>query len=191
MAMRRSRGARSLTILPPMRISPAVGCSRPAIMRRRVDLPESEGPRKTRNSPSRVTRFTLFTAPSSPSLNTLVRSLVSTTAIQPSLLVLPAVEDALVFLFGGFGRVLRGLVASGYLGKHRGNDVGAESLVNGCRGVSGISHVGRPVQHVAEHLVFICGIGAVIFRDFLLQVGHGAGEAGEVIELTGDKAIME
>ena len=80
MAMRRSRGESSLTTI---RISPEVGVSSPAIMRRSVVFPDPEGPRKTRNSPSRVSRFTLLTAPSSPSLNTLVRLRVSTTAIGP------------------------------------------------------------------------------------------------------------
>ena len=54
-------------------------------MRRSVVFPEPEGPRKTKNSPSSVTRLTSLTAPSSPSLKTLVRFRVSTIAIKPSL----------------------------------------------------------------------------------------------------------
>ncbi len=82
MAMRRSRGVRRFTICPPIRISPDVGVSRPAIIRRRVVFPEPEGPRKTRNSPSFVARLTSLTAPSSPSVKTFVRFRVSTTAID-------------------------------------------------------------------------------------------------------------
>src|SRR5437764_831233 len=44
MAMRRSRGERSLTTRPPMRISPDVGASSPAIMRNNVVFPEPDGP---------------------------------------------------------------------------------------------------------------------------------------------------
>src|SRR5205807_57822 len=110
MAMRRSLGLRLLTTWPPMRISPAVGCSRPAIIRRRVVFPDPDGPRKTRNSHSRVSTLTLLTAPSSPCLNILVRSRVSTTAIK-FLLLLPSVPYALVLGPGGQGSVLRSFVA--------------------------------------------------------------------------------
>ncbi len=46
MAVRRADGDRPTTFLPPMRISPAVGFSWPAIMRKMVVLPQPEGPRK-------------------------------------------------------------------------------------------------------------------------------------------------
>jgi hypothetical protein len=52
-----------LTITPPIQISPDVGSSRPAIMRSRVVFPEPDGPRRTRNSPSRLSRSTPTTAP--------------------------------------------------------------------------------------------------------------------------------
>src|SRR5881398_1305079 len=87
MAMPRSRGVRSLTTRPPMRMSPEVGSSRPAIIRRSVVFPEPDGPRRTRNSPSRLCRSTLLTAPTFPRLKTLVRFRVSTTAMP-----LPYVE---------------------------------------------------------------------------------------------------
>src|SRR5713226_10642742 len=109
MAMPRSRGVKSLTRRPPMRISPEVGSSRPAIIRSRVVLPEPEGPRRTRNSPSRLSRSTLATAPTFPRLNTLVSFLVSTTAMDLSLSSLPLVEDA-----PDLG--VRGL--HGFLGRH-------------------------------------------------------------------------
>src|SRR5215831_2366991 len=155
MAMRRSRGVRSFTTRPPIRISPAVGVSRPAIIRKSVVFPEPEGPRKTRNSPSRVSKSTLLTAPSSPSLKTLVRFRVSTTAIkppgtsaiakneplvlsslshlQPILLLFPPVKDPLVLCFGNIHSLFRRLVAAGHGGKHRGDHPGVEGFINAGR----------------------------------------------------------
>ena len=77
-AIFRLRGGRSFTMRPPMRISPAVGCSSPAIMRSRVVLPHPDGPSSTRNSPSRVARSTPSTARTSP--NAFVMRFVSTVA---------------------------------------------------------------------------------------------------------------
>ncbi|MNU09820.1 hypothetical protein D3C72_2566080 [compost metagenome] len=58
MAMSRSFGSRSLTILPPMRISPAEISSRPAIILSSVDFPQPDGPTSTTNSPSLMVRST-------------------------------------------------------------------------------------------------------------------------------------
>ena len=44
MAMPRLTGGRSLTRLPSMTMSPRVRLSRPAIIRRSVDLPQPDGP---------------------------------------------------------------------------------------------------------------------------------------------------
>jgi hypothetical protein len=52
MAMSRSLGSRSFTTRAPIAISPALIGSRPATMRRSVDLPQPEGPTMTTNSPS-------------------------------------------------------------------------------------------------------------------------------------------
>jgi hypothetical protein len=52
MAMSRSLGGTLLTTRDPMRISPPVMFSRPATMRKRVDLPQPEGPTRMTNSPS-------------------------------------------------------------------------------------------------------------------------------------------
>src|SRR6185503_19466938 len=100
----------------PIRISPEVGTSSPAIMRSRVVFPEPEGPRKTRNSPSSVTRSTSFTAPSVPALKTLVTARVSTMAMG-GLWLLPAGEDAFVLGLHRLGGVLRRLVAARDLGE--------------------------------------------------------------------------
>src|SRR5215472_16478630 len=50
--MSRSRGGTSLTTRSPMRISPSLTSSRPASMRRHVDLPQPDGPTSTMNSVS-------------------------------------------------------------------------------------------------------------------------------------------
>src|SRR5216684_1239506 len=149
--MPRSRGVRSLTSRPPIRISPDVGSSSPAIIRRSVVLPEPEGPRRTRNSPSRLSRSTLTTAPTFPRLKTLFSLRVSTTAI-PSF---PLGENTPQL---GVGRLDRRfgchLIASG-LREHRRNDECVERFVNGCCRVARISDVGRPRENVAEHGILV------------------------------------
>src|SRR6266853_3190401 len=52
MAMSRSYGATPLTTRSPIAIRPPEISSRPAIIRRSVDLPQPEGPTSTQNSPS-------------------------------------------------------------------------------------------------------------------------------------------
>src|SRR6202035_3214253 len=184
MAMRRSRGASPVTTLPPIRTSPRVGSSSPAIMRRRVVFPEPEGPRKTMNSPSFVSRSTSLTAPSSPCLKTLVRLRVSTTAIAPPR-SLPLVEDALDLLLGGGGGFLRLHLVARRLGEHGGQHEGVEHLVDPRRGVAGVADVGSPVEDVAEHRVLLGRARLGVLGDELLQVRHRLGEAGEVVELAG------
>ena len=46
--MSRSFGSTSLTGSPPIRMTPSVGSSRPAIIRSAVDLPQPDGPSRTR-----------------------------------------------------------------------------------------------------------------------------------------------
>src|SRR3954453_10649393 len=54
--MSRSFGGLVETSLPPMWISPWSTSSSPASMRRAVDLPEPDGPTRTMNSPSLMSR---------------------------------------------------------------------------------------------------------------------------------------
>ena len=56
MAMSRSLGGTSLTTRSPMEIVPPVISSRPAIIRSAVDLPHPDGPTRTMNSWSRISR---------------------------------------------------------------------------------------------------------------------------------------
>src|SRR5215472_18448084 len=107
-------------------MSPAVGVSRPASMRSRVVFPEPEGPRKTRNSPSWVSRLTLLTAPSSPCLKTLVRFRVSTTAIAPAGSALCPIGEYVLELrlrCRRLGPPFGGDLLSSYLGEHGGREV--------------------------------------------------------------------
>src|SRR4029077_1784 len=64
--MSRSFGATSLTTLSPMRSVPALISSRPAIIRRLVVFPQPDGPTRTMNSPSPISRLRSFTAWKSP-----------------------------------------------------------------------------------------------------------------------------
>src|SRR5262245_21402661 len=64
--MSRSLGGRLFTTRPPIEIVPEVISSRPAIIRSAVDLPQPDGPTRTMNSPSLISRFspsTAFTPP--------------------------------------------------------------------------------------------------------------------------------
>src|ERR1043165_614910 len=62
MAMSRSRGATSFTTRSPIRISPSVISSSPAIIRSTVDFPQPDGPTSTSSSPCSISRSTPFTA---------------------------------------------------------------------------------------------------------------------------------
>src|SRR5512143_1255018 len=64
--MFRIRGGSRVTTRPSITMSPAVGSSIPAIIRRSVVFPHPDGPRRTRNSPSAVARSTCATALTCP-----------------------------------------------------------------------------------------------------------------------------
>ena len=62
MAMSRSMGGSSLTILSPIMMSPSEIVSSPATMRKVVVLPQPDGPTSTTNSLSLISSETPFTA---------------------------------------------------------------------------------------------------------------------------------
>ena len=62
MAISRSFGATSFTVLSPIEISPSVMSSRPATILSRVVLPQPEGPTRTTNSPSLIVMLTSSSA---------------------------------------------------------------------------------------------------------------------------------
>src|SRR5580700_6991008 len=84
MAMSRSRGGRLLTTRSPIRTSPLVISSSPAIMRNAVVLPQPEGPTRHTNSPSLISRLRLLTARAPPPSYRLVRSSRTTPAMTRS-----------------------------------------------------------------------------------------------------------
>src|SRR3954447_16737354 len=84
MAMSRSFGAMLFTTVPPIRSSPELMSSSPAIMFSVVDLPQPEGPTRIMNSPSAISMLTRSTA-RAPSGNRLVTSLRTISAISLSL----------------------------------------------------------------------------------------------------------
>ena len=88
MAMSRSFGALSFTTFPPMRSSPSLMSSSPAIMLRVVDFPQPDGPTRMMNSPSVMSRLMSFTA-SAPSGKRLVRCSSSISATVCSLSPVP------------------------------------------------------------------------------------------------------
>src|ERR1700733_12292913 len=83
MAMSRSRGGRLLTTRSPIRTSPLVISSSPAIIRSAVVLPHPDGPTRHTNSPSWMSRLSLSTASAPPSYR-LVRSSRTTPAMTRS-----------------------------------------------------------------------------------------------------------
>src|SRR5712691_13466678 len=103
----------------------------------------------------------------------------------------PSGKDALVFVFGSLGGILRSFVAARHFGEHRGNHPRLESFVDGVGTVTGITHVRSPIEDIAEDFVFVWGRGPWIIGDFLLKVGYGAGEAREIVKLARGKAVMK
>src|SRR5690349_20749451 len=77
MAMSRLRGARSVTSRSPIQISPLETSSRPAIIRSSVDLPQPDGPTRTRNSPSPISSDTSSTAVTLPNVFVTCSSLIA------------------------------------------------------------------------------------------------------------------
>src|SRR5436190_8131482 len=84
--MSRSIGWRSFTTRPPMRISPPLSSSSPAVSRSTVVLPEPDGPTRTSSSPSAISRSTLSTATMPPG-NVFVMPARVTSAISASVRV--------------------------------------------------------------------------------------------------------
>ena len=80
----RSRGARSLTRLSSMNMSPEVMSSRPTIIRSSVDLPQPDGPTRIMNSPSAMSSEMSLTAGNpSPYFFTMWFSLMRAMVCEP------------------------------------------------------------------------------------------------------------
>src|SRR5262245_12269048 len=84
MAMSRFSGGRSFMRRPATITSPAVVCSRPAIIRNVVVFPQPDGPSRHTTSPAATERSTSFTATKAPNfLVAFLRSLVDMHATLP------------------------------------------------------------------------------------------------------------
>src|SRR5579862_3691391 len=81
--------------LPPSTTAPESGCSKPAMIRNVVVLPEPEGPSSVKNSPSATCRSTFSTATTSPYV---LRTLVSETSAGKA--GLQDVQSAIELLVG-------------------------------------------------------------------------------------------
>src|ERR1700759_5628338 len=81
------------TTLPPIEISPPVGCSRPATQRSVVVLPQPDGPSSTTISPAGTAKLTPSIA-GRPIANCFLRPVTSSGAVMPSpnLFSLPVAE---------------------------------------------------------------------------------------------------
>ena len=64
--MLRSFGARCVTLRSPIRMSPPLTVSSPAIIRSSVDLPHPDGPSNTTNAPSSMVRSMPCTTSTDP-----------------------------------------------------------------------------------------------------------------------------
>src|SRR5215475_4978080 len=198
MAIFLARGGRWVTTCPPMRMSPAVGFSKPAIIRMNVVLPHPEGPSSTKNSSSLVARSTPSTAGTSPKYFWMLRT--STVAMlhpyahdcnlcaTPCLyfaFVFPFFENAFHFLICLVHGVFWRQFAGGRLRKHCRDHPGTKNLVDGSVGIARIAHVSRPFQAVLEHFVFIDRMSFGIVHNEALQVRYSLREAREIVILTG------
>src|SRR5215471_5831594 len=106
--MSRSGGGSSVTSRSPIEIVPAVTSSRPAIIRSSVDLPQPDGPTRTRNSPLAIVSETSSTATTSPEkiLLTLSRTISATETIVESIPHLPTESNGIDhFRYGLYSRL--------------------------------------------------------------------------------------
>src|SRR5215471_12640363 len=110
----RSLGWARVTSSPPMVTVPSVTSSRPAIIRSSVDLPQPDGPTRTRNSPLPIVRETLSTATTSPekTLLTLSRTISATETIVESIPHPPTESN-------GIDHFRQGLYSRLHDGRHR------------------------------------------------------------------------
>jgi hypothetical protein len=85
MAMSRSRARLNVTSSPPSRMLPEVGNSSPATIRKVVVLPQPEGPRRQKKSPSSTVKLVSFTATKEPNCVTRVSTRISAMAYSGNL----------------------------------------------------------------------------------------------------------
>src|SRR5689334_469994 len=154
MATPRARGGMSLTIEPPIRMSPLVCFSSPQMMRRYVVLPQPEGPSSTMNSPSGTDRLMPFTAGTSSNFLTTSRvrtaDIVQVSGAWRSGLAGPLLHDALAGLRGNLDRFLGRCLARRRPRHHVVDDERVVDLVHRRSGRSRIAGDGGPLVRVLQ-----------------------------------------
>src|SRR6266496_1454704 len=149
-----------------MRTSPSLGRSRPAIRRSSVVLPQPDGPRRTRYSPSPVTRSMPLTATVSP--NSFRSALVSTLACRT-----------------GYRRLRRGLPLR-RAGHHCGKYVRGEDLADRRVRRSWVPNIRAPLLSAGEQRELVRRMGSEwVAREPAWQRRRGGGvrEGREVVQL--------
>src|SRR6202046_3073858 len=140
MAMSRSRGGTSLPPSPPIQISPREISSSPAIIRNVVDLPQPDGPTRTTNSWSAISRSMPFTACTPPSyILTTLRTETSAMVLSFPRVFMQLVESALGGTGGQAGHVVVHQEGVDQDRRQRGEHVGGHDLA--------------PLEHVAADQV--------------------------------------
>src|SRR5918999_1865209 len=165
MATCRARGGSPLTTFPPIRTSPSVASSSPAMVRRSVVLPQPEGPSSTRYSPSAVAMSTPSTATTSPwKVFLSPRSSTASAGAGPSwgfsdglgsatdqTLLAPLREDRLHLRLRPGDRLLRRLLPARRARVHVRDDERAEHLPNRGVRIARTADIGAPVERVLQH----------------------------------------
>src|SRR5690349_9124060 len=139
-----------------MRMSPWLGCSRPAISRSRVVLPHPDGPSRTRYSPSPVSKSMPSTAMVCP--NSLRSDMVSTTAMGVNSVLgasaavflhqalgPPFAVNCLALARRGCDRRLWRRLSLGRVGHHGREDISGEDLSFRRVGRARVPDVSRPL----------------------------------------------
>src|SRR3984885_6464338 len=140
MAMSRSRGGTSFTTSPPIQISPSVISSRPTIIRSVVDLPQPDGPTRTTNSWSAISRSMPFTACTPPPyILTALRTETSAMVLSFPRVFMQLVESALGGTGGQAGHVVIHQEGVDQDRRQRGEHVGGHDLA--------------PLEHIAADQV--------------------------------------
>src|SRR6185437_195024 len=212
--MPRARGGMSLTTLPSMMTSPVVCLSSPAMMRRKVVLPQPEGPSSTMNSPSETDRLIPLTAATPP--NSFFTSRVEIAAIAASDLCcsettrapggasgadngpagavngssrLPFLEDFLALLRRPFDRILRRHGAGRRLGHHVAEDEVVVDLVGRGPGGARISRHRRPFVGAFGDLELVRRMRSRIVAEDRHRLRHDVGIDRHVVAGAGLERI--
>src|SRR5919106_1877395 len=209
--MPRARGGSPFTTFPPIRTSPSVGSSSPAMTRSKVVFPHPDGPSRTRYSPAWVAISTPSIALTSPPSKCFFSPRTSTTCAMlgprssrggsvrgaPLCVAVltstkspspdktfppPLIENLLTLLVRLLDRLLWFLVTACDAGEHVGQDEGAVDLADGRVRRSRVAEVRRPVQRRLERLE----LGRVVSLDHERVLVEPSIKLGHLIGIAGE-----